>query len=574
MINKEDETPLFSQASVPLTGSDDLPPTLPSDPALPVSNRSKGASLAGQRLGAYELLKELGRGTFGRVYLARDTHTDRMVAIKVREGDGELGLSEGFLHEAKSIARLEHPSIVRLMHVDETINGIGYIVYEYVQGKTLDQYIKPTLATQEQMAEWIASIADALDFAHRCGVIHRDVSPRNIMINENGQAKLLDFGLSRLDGGFYTSDKDSLMGTPHFMSPEQASRKPHWATAYSDLFSLGSVLYYSLTGSLPFQGTSERDILEQIQSSTPASLRSIREGVSIACEEVCLKAMSNKPQQRFSTGGDFARALRKAIASKKGNWASTEKQSVWPMVLGGGLLLVGIGCILGAWMQFAQSNKRISDVSPALSSASPVLPPVIPPGPKIQSFDVKVLLDGDAKSTLPLVESLPLPPNTARVIITPGFNDAVTSQYFKYLLVFHEPTQRDDKSWNKKQFHDDSESIGPSEIATWLSPGANLILVGVTDKELTKESLADLRVPFTKTYRVAKSDNRRYTISHQNGIPEDSLAKTGAIVLSSQKLPFKELEIDSSFKQQLLGDLQFQSYFGVIFGMTEKEVSN
>jgi serine/threonine protein kinase len=312
-------------------------------------------------LGKYRIVRLLGEGAFGRVFLGEDDRIGRQAAIKLCEiGDKSNGLAEGFLHEAKSIARLSHPNIVGLLQADETEDGTGYLVYEFVNGRTLDEVVRQEKYTIEQAITWIASISEALDYAHRRGVVHRDISPRNIMISTDGQAKLLDFGLSSIDVQFHRDDQNRILGTPGFLSPEQAVGNPHWATSYSDLFSLGSVLYYALTKRLPFPGTNLLDILERTQKAAPASPRSVAANIPSEVEAVCLRAMAKEPQGRYSTGADFSAALLNALhESTKARMLLDTKAfpttetlpSLWasPLIWTGMmLLLAGLG--LGAYV--------------------------------------------------------------------------------------------------------------------------------------------------------------------------------------------------------------------------------
>lgn len=296
-----------------------------------------------KEIGNFRIIRLIGEGTFGRVFEAIDKRLGRRVAIKVKDGTKDKGLSDDFLHEAKSISKLEHPNIVRLLQADETADGVGYLVYEFVDGEMLADRIKRGDYKIEECVEWIASIAEALDYAHRRGIVHRDISPRNIMITRDGIARLLDFGLSSIDGGFPKDDSNKILGTLAFMSPEQASGNPHWATSHSDIFSLGSVLYYALTHKLPFDGKSTFDTLERIQKASPAPPRSIAENIPAKLEEACLRALAKEPQVRFSTGADMSAALINSLSmpvvQHKG---SSEKSSYVILALGVLVAIAGI----------------------------------------------------------------------------------------------------------------------------------------------------------------------------------------------------------------------------------------
>ena len=181
-----------------------------SEPSASESHATSSASIP-VKIGDYEIHEELGRGNFGTVYLAKQTDIGRQVAIKVKNAvvDVDGKLTDDFLHEAKSIASLDHPNVVRLLHTGQTDDGRGCLVYEYVEGQTLHSRLMSSSASNEEIYEWIASVADALDHAHRKEVIHRDISPRNIMITDDGKAKLLDFGLARFSDQFFVDDHRS-----------------------------------------------------------------------------------------------------------------------------------------------------------------------------------------------------------------------------------------------------------------------------------------------------------------------------------------------------------------------------
>lgn len=327
-----------------------LPPTemfsTTSPPASEPSGQQRTQSRKNRNLnfpaiiGNFKVDRLIGEGGFGLVLEATDQRLGRKVAIKIkRVDDADRGLSDDFLHEARSISRLEHPNIVRLLQADETEDGVGYLVYEFVDGETLLDRIKAGRYSIDECVHWIASIADALDYAHRRGIVHRDVSPRNIMITKSGAATLLDFGLSSIDSEFYREDKNRLLGTILFMSPEHASGNPHWATPYSDIFSLGSVLYYALTQRCAFQGSSELDTLERIQKASPSPPRSIRSEIPQRLEEACLRAIAKEPQLRFSTGADMSAALINSLIN-----APVVSNSKSPSLTA--YALVVVGCLL------------------------------------------------------------------------------------------------------------------------------------------------------------------------------------------------------------------------------------
>jgi tRNA A-37 threonylcarbamoyl transferase component Bud32 len=267
-----------------------------------------------ERLGRFEILETLGQGTFGTVYKARDPELDRVVAIKVpRAGDltGAADLGR-FLREARSVARLRHAGIVPVHEVGQA-DGLPFLVCEFVPGVTLDDRLAVHAFAPRQAAELVATLAETLDYAHRQGVVHRDVKPSNIMLGDNGTLYLMDFGLAKRDAGDTTMTVEGqILGTPAYMSPEQAGGEAHRVDGRSDVYSLGVVLYRLLTGELPFRGN-RRMLLHQVLHEEPRSPRALNDQVARDLETICLKAMAKLPSQRYATAAGLADDLRRFL---------------------------------------------------------------------------------------------------------------------------------------------------------------------------------------------------------------------------------------------------------------------
>ncbi len=266
-----------------------------------------------QRLGRYQLEREIGRGAMGVVYLGRDTAINRMVAIKAiplasEFSDAELVEARSrFFREAETAGRLNHPNIVTIYDVGEE-RGLAYIAMEYLKGRHLSDYAKSdSLMDPRKVLEIIGRTAEALGFAHKQGVVHRDIKPANLMYDPaTDTLKITDFGIARLTGAGSTRT-GIVLGTPSFMSPEQLEGRT--VTGHSDLFSLGVSLFQLLTGQLPFTADSMTGLMQQIAEAQHPPLRAFRPDLPACVESVIDRALAKNPDARFDTGAQMAAAL-------------------------------------------------------------------------------------------------------------------------------------------------------------------------------------------------------------------------------------------------------------------------
>ena len=266
-----------------------------------------------EKLGRYQLEREIGRGAMGVVYLGRDTAINRMVAIKAiplaaEFSDAELVEARArFFREAETAGRLNHPNIVTIYDVGEE-RGLAYIAMEYLKGRHLSDYAKSNnLLDARKVLEIIARTAEALGFAHKQQVVHRDIKPANLMYDPSTEVlKITDFGIARLSGAGSTRT-GIVLGTPSFMSPEQLEGRT--VTGHSDLFSLGVSLFQLLTGQLPFTADSMTGLMQQIAEAPHPSLRAFRPDLPACVESVIDRALAKNPEARFDSGAQMAAAL-------------------------------------------------------------------------------------------------------------------------------------------------------------------------------------------------------------------------------------------------------------------------
>lgn len=398
------------------------------------------------QFGRYELKSILGQGGFGRVYRAYDPQLDRWVALKVPT----LATMEGdqlrrFLKEGKLAARLRHPHIVSVHDAGE-VDGQPYLAIEFVPGRPLSDLLKEQKPDFRQAATWVKEIAEALAYAHDQGVVHRDIKPHNVMVDENHRTQLMDFGLAqRTDADSSMTTEGSILGTPAYMAPEQARGKISAVGPHSDQYSLGVILYELLTGKKPFSGPPHAVVMRvaspKVLPTTPTSLDPT---IPLPLEMICLRAMQKDSRERYPDCKALARDLDKYLAGdfetlvdlpdipaavSSSNLARTTKSrnrspqnttgsfpATWrsPWILGGASLLVAL--LLIVWRSGGEPvETSIADAPPETRETSPVPTASLAINTASPS-PVPVALPEDATNVTPLpspASSLQEPPKVA-----------------------------------------------------------------------------------------------------------------------------------------------------------------
>jgi serine/threonine protein kinase/formylglycine-generating enzyme required for sulfatase activity/energy-coupling factor transporter ATP-binding protein EcfA2 len=269
-----------------------------------------------QRIGRYRIEKVLGKGGFGIVYLAHDEQLNRRVAVKVPHAKliSKPEDAEAYLAEARTVANLDHPGIVPVHDVGSMENCPCYIVSKYIPGTDLATKIKQHRLKYREATEIVATVAESLHYAHKQGLVHRDVKPGNILIGKDDKPYVVDFGLALREENIGKGPKYA--GTPAYMSPEQARGEGHRVDGRSDVFSLGIVFYELLAGRQPFRGDTRAELFEQLTSYEARPLRQYDEKLPKELERICNKAMAKRANDRYSSAHDLAEDLRHFLADQ------------------------------------------------------------------------------------------------------------------------------------------------------------------------------------------------------------------------------------------------------------------
>lgn len=344
----------LEHSALPAVGVEEAPTTLdPTREAAPASVAPLGNI---KYFGDYELLEEIARGGMGVVYKARQTSLNRIVAVKMILAGQLAGEAEvkRFRTEAEAAANFQHPNIVAIHEIGEHEER-HYFSMDYVEGQNLAALVREGPLPPAKAAEWVKTIAEAIQYAHQRGILHRDLKPQNVLIDERGRPRVTDFGLAKSTGeDSGLTQTGAVMGSPSYMPPEQATGRHDQVGPHSDVYSLGAILYQLLTGQAPFVGETPLGTLRKVVEEDPVPPSKHNPLAPPDLETICLKCLEKKPERRYSTARALADELGRflnhepILARPASEW---RKVSGWmlkhPWLIIAALALIGAVAVIG-----------------------------------------------------------------------------------------------------------------------------------------------------------------------------------------------------------------------------------
>ena len=369
------------------------------------------------RIDNYKIIKKIGEGGMGEVYKGLDTMLEREVAIKLMRPElcNRPEILERFRSEAIALGRLNHSNIAAVYNFGQTQNQY-YMALEFVSGETLDSIIKLQGRIPWRIAlNYAIAALEGLEHAHQLKIIHRDIKPANIMINEQGNVKIMDFGIARILGKARMTQTGRFIGTLEYMPPEQIQGKD--ADARSDVYAMGAVLYEMLTGHIPFERDTEYELMNSHLTEKPKPLRQFNHEVSLDLEKIVLRALEKDPGKRFASALEFSQILRKLVLTEALEPSLAGRNSFftfcrdYPVVVIAALLLLPAGSYVLWQLDLAKPQEGLSDIK-----ASPLEQSIVKMTPyeKIEnnqpienSIDTSI-----ASKKAPMVENIPSLPDS------------------------------------------------------------------------------------------------------------------------------------------------------------------
>jgi predicted Ser/Thr protein kinase len=315
--DNQEPAPTIDVDSAELRSTDNEPDeTIASDAARPTS-RESSRNLQHVSIPGYEILEELGRGGMGVVYKARQLTLNRVVALKMVLAGNHASpqVQQRFLREAESAAKLQHPHIVRVFDLGE-IDNQTYFAMEFVEGRDLQA---AGVLPPNEAAGMVQKLAEAIEYAHQNGIVHRDLKPANVLVDGHGEPHITDFGLAKLlegDDQLSLTGQDQLLGTAPYMPPEQARGDSRHVGPQADVYALGAILYYLLTGQAPFIGRSTYEILKKVENDEPWAPNRLRDKVPADLNTICLKCLEKNPDRRYASSQALADDLKRFLAGE------------------------------------------------------------------------------------------------------------------------------------------------------------------------------------------------------------------------------------------------------------------
>ncbi|MHC5020273.1 MAG: protein kinase domain-containing protein [Planctomycetota bacterium] len=353
------EPPLPTAADLEVDKTIDMPGPDFDDPTASDSGAVSVEDDSADYLGEYKIVKELGRGAMGVVYEAIQESLNRKVALKVLLDDFTLdqGSIDRFQREAESASKLHHENIVPIFDVGE-IDDVNYYAMEFVEGRTLDELLTQEKIGTDRAVKICIQIARALEYAHGKGVIHRDIKPANIMVDPHDGVHLMDFGLAKQKGMNTITATDALLGTPMYMSPEQATQRGR-ITAAADIYALGVTLFEALTLETPFRGDNFAALVVQIRDAKPKRPSKVNPDIPQALDRIVLKALAKNPADRFASAGAMADDMERFLRNEK---VEAKAPSSGPSWVVPAIVVVILAVVAGAaWALFAGDDAGTKD---------------------------------------------------------------------------------------------------------------------------------------------------------------------------------------------------------------------
>jgi len=329
-----------------------------------------GSAAAGRKFGNYEVLEKIAQGGMGAVYKARQLNLDRLVALKLLPF-GQFSrddLLQRFRSEASAAAALQHPNIVAVHDVGEH-DGQPFFSMDFVEGRTLAELVRDQPLPAKRAAAYLKTIAEAVHYAHQQGILHRDLKPSNILIDTSDQPRITDFGLAkRLGGDSDLTLTGQVLGSPNFMSPEQAEGHSLTIGPASDVYSLGALLYHLLTRQPPFQADTLTTLLKQVLEAEPVPPRSLNPSIPKDLETICLKCLEKEPHRRYATAQALADdlnrflnrepVLARPIGASGKAWRWCRRQPVRASLIGALALVLVLGMVGISWQWRRAERER------------------------------------------------------------------------------------------------------------------------------------------------------------------------------------------------------------------------